>query len=155
MKTAFEQVYGAPFLARLLFAEIGAEPENDLFLRVEYDGAIATNGATAAQRHQDFAVLSGTRQSTELMESFLKSEHAADASLEKALNTALDAWSIGHMTLGKQDVNALPEPTAFAQHRQEQVGTNSIEAAVLERKGAGAIRYRSLSEKETRDLIGA
>ncbi len=154
MKSAFEQVYGPPFLARLLFAEIGAQPENDLFLRVEYDGAIATNGATAAQRSQDFAVLSGTRQSTELMESFLKSEHAADASLEKALNTALDAWSIGHMSLGKEDVNALPERTAFAQHRQEQVGANSIEAAVLERKGAGAIRYRLLSEKEARDFIG-
>src|SRR3982750_770914 len=50
MKTAFEQIYGAPFLARLLFAEIGAQAENDLFLRVEYDGAIATNGATVSQR---------------------------------------------------------------------------------------------------------
>jgi proteasome alpha subunit len=154
MKNAFEQVYGAPFLARLLFAEIGTEPKSDLFLRVEYDGAIATNGATAAQRRQDFAVLSGTRQSTEVMESFLKSEHAPDAGLDKALNTALDAWSIGHMTLGKEDANAVPERTAFAQHRQEQLAANSIEAAVLERKGAGAIRYRPLSEKEARELSG-
>src|SRR5436190_4914974 len=57
MKTAFEQVYGPPFLARLLFAEIGSGPEEDLFLRVEYDGAIAANGATTAQRRQDYAVL--------------------------------------------------------------------------------------------------
>src|ERR1700740_3516738 len=40
MKNAFEQIYGAPFLARLLFVEIGATPANDLFLEVEYDGAI-------------------------------------------------------------------------------------------------------------------
>src|SRR3981081_2190919 len=53
LKTAFEQVYGAPFLARMLFAEVGAKPEEDLFLRVEYDGAIATNGATFAQARQD------------------------------------------------------------------------------------------------------
>ena len=46
LKTAFEQVYGAPYLARLLFAEIGAKQENDLFLRLDYDGAIATNNAT-------------------------------------------------------------------------------------------------------------
>src|ERR1700731_2306376 len=46
MKNAFEQVYGAPFLTRMLFAEVGSKPEEDLFLRVEYDGAIATNGAT-------------------------------------------------------------------------------------------------------------
>src|SRR5207244_2637741 len=75
LKNAFEQVYGAPFLARMLFAEVGAKPEEDLFLRVEYDGAIATNGATFAQARQDFAVLSGTGKSTELMESFLKIEH--------------------------------------------------------------------------------
>src|SRR5207237_9750906 len=27
MKSAFEQVYGAPYLARLLFAEVGAQPD--------------------------------------------------------------------------------------------------------------------------------
>src|SRR5213594_4711127 len=96
MKTAFEQVYGAPYLARMLFAEVREQPQEDLFLRVEYDGEIATNGATFAQARQDFAVLSGTRQSRELMESFLKVEHGADASLEATLNSAVDAWSIGH-----------------------------------------------------------
>src|SRR4029078_8429747 len=29
MKNAFEQIYGAPFLARLLFVEIGATPTDD------------------------------------------------------------------------------------------------------------------------------
>jgi proteasome alpha subunit len=154
MKTAFEQVYGPPFLARLLFAEIGSGPEEDLFLRVEYDGAIAANGATTAQRRQDYAVLSGTRQSTEVMESFLKTAHATDATLETALNTALDAWSIGHMTLGKDNGSEVPERAAYTQHRQEQLSATSLEAAVLERKGATAIRYRALLEKEARDLIG-
>jgi proteasome alpha subunit len=35
LKQAFEQLYGAPFLARLLFAELGTTPDNDLFLRLE------------------------------------------------------------------------------------------------------------------------
>ena len=35
MKSAFEQIYGPPYLARMLFAEVGARPEDDLFLRVE------------------------------------------------------------------------------------------------------------------------
>ncbi|MFN2542341.1 MAG: hypothetical protein ABR514_09270, partial [Chthoniobacterales bacterium] len=90
---------------------------------------------------------------TELMESFLKTEHAPDATLETALNTALDAWSIGHIALGKEEATALPERTAFRQHRQEQLAANSLEAAVLERKSTTAIRYRSLPEKETRELI--
>src|SRR5215210_2539527 len=44
LKAAFEQIYGPPYLARMLFAEIGDTPADDLFLRIEYDGAIATNG---------------------------------------------------------------------------------------------------------------
>src|SRR5436189_654477 len=99
MKNAFEQIYGPPYLARMLFAEVGARPENDLFLRVEYDGEIASNGATYARARQDFAVLSGTRQSRELMEAFLKTEHTPDTSFEAAANSALDAWSVGHMLL--------------------------------------------------------
>src|SRR3954452_19582571 len=74
MKNAFEQVYGPPFLARLVFAEIGPTPAEDLFLRVEYDGAIATNGSSISQPQQHFAMLSATPASTGLMESFLKSE---------------------------------------------------------------------------------
>src|SRR5216117_4469491 len=55
MKSAFEQVYGPPYLARLLFAEIGSSPEDDLFLSVDYDGSIAADGPSA-QARQRFAV---------------------------------------------------------------------------------------------------
>ena len=153
MKTAFEQIYGPPYLARMLFAEVGERPEEDLFLRVEYDGEIATNGATYARARQDFAVLSGTRQSTELMEAFLKTQHAPDASFETALNCALDAWTIGHMTLQASETKELPERAAVAKHPQEQLAAAGIEAALLERDSSRAIRYRSLSDTELRPLI--
>jgi proteasome alpha subunit len=152
MKSAFEQVYGPPYLARILFAEVGVHPEDDLFLRVEYDGEIASNGATYARARQDFGVLSGTRQSGELMETFLKNKHTSD-SFEAAVNAALDAWSVGHMLLHTTDAKELPDPAAIAQHRREQLATAAIEAAVLERDGSAAIRYRSLSDTELRALI--
>ena len=153
MKTAFEQVYGAPYLARMLFAEIGTQPSEDLFLRVDYDGAIATNGATFADSRQDFAVLSGTRESAELMESFLKTEHAAGAPFETAFKSALDAWSVGHMGLQKDGAKKLPEHDAIDKYRQEQLSTRGIEAAVLERDGSTAIRYRALSDEAVRALL--
>jgi proteasome alpha subunit len=153
MKGAFEQVYGAPYLTRMLFAEVGQRPEEDLFLRVEYDGEIASNGATFAQVRQDFGVLSGTRQSRELMESFLKAEHQADASFETALKTGLDAWTIGHMTLQTNDAKDLPERAAITKHRQEQLANTGIEAGVLERDASRTIRYRSLFDTELRSLI--
>ena len=153
MKTAFEQVYGPPYLARLLFAEVGATPQEDLFLRVEYDGAIATNGATLSQIRQDFAVLSATRQSTELMESFLKSASLADATLESAINSALNAWSVGHMTGGQDGAKELPEREAISKHLQEQLATAGIEAAILEREAKTAIRYHALSDERARSSI--
>jgi proteasome alpha subunit len=153
MKSAFEQVYGAPYLARMLFAEVGERPEEDLFLRVEYDGEIATSGATFTQARQDFAVLSGTRQSRELMESFLKAEHRADASFETALKAALDAWTIGHMTLQTNHAKEMPERATVTKYRQEQLANTGIEAGVIERNASSAIRYRSLSDKELRPLI--
>ena len=152
MKAAFEQVYGAPYLARMLFAEIGERPEEDLFVRVEYDGEIATNGATYAQARRDFAALSGTQQSRELMEAFLATQHAPDADLQTTFNSALDAWSIGHMTLQTSDVKEQPERTAVRKHREEQLAIAGIEAALLERDTGRAIRYRSLSDKELRLL---
>jgi len=153
MKSAFEQVYGPPYLARMLFAEVGGRPEEDSFLGVEYDGEIATDGATYAQARQDFAVLSGTRQSRKLMEAFLKDQHAPDASFEVALNSALDAWSIGHMTLQTNDAKELPERAAVTKYRKEQLSNSGIEAALLERDSSRAIRYHSLSDTELRSLI--
>ncbi len=154
MKNAFEQVYGRALSGADAFCRSGRDSrEDDLFLRVDYDGAIATNGATFARARQDFAVLSGTRESAELMESFLKNEHEPDSSLDAAVKSALDAWSVGHMLLQAADTKQLPERDAITQHRREQLAMAAIEAAVLERNGSTTIRYRSLKDKELRSLI--
>lgn len=147
LKSAFEQIYGAPYLARMLFAEIGDAPENDLFLRIEYDGAIASNG-TLTETRQEFGALSGTRASTEAMESYLTQEHDAGAPLPRALKTALEAWSIGNIALREDASTERPTKEAIAAEREKQLRTRGIEAAVLERNARIAIRYRSLTEAE-------
>src|SRR4051812_44096864 len=91
MKSAFEQVYGPPYLARLLFAEIGAREEEDLFLRVDYDGSIATSAAPPAGARRSFAVISGTRNSTESLETELRSEHSSGRKWQGALAVAVRA----------------------------------------------------------------
>jgi proteasome alpha subunit len=154
LKTAFEQVYGAPYLARLLFAEIGAKPENDLFLRINYDGAIETNNATFAQTRQDFGALSGTRLSTELMERYLAAEYSAGATFERALKLSLDAWTVGHLGLGDGAATDIPARDKILAERKERLRTAGIEAAVLERNDKTAIRYRTLAEAEVRSVVG-
>ena len=154
LKTAFEQVYGAPYLARLLFAEIGAEQGADLFLRLDYDGAIATNSASFAQKRQDFGAVSGTRQSTELMETFLAAEHSAGATFERAMKIALDAWTVGHLALGEAGVKELPARDKILAERKERLRGAGVEAAILERSDKIAIRYRGLTEAEIKTALG-
>jgi proteasome alpha subunit len=152
MKSAFEQVYGAPYLARLLFAEVGAKPEEDLFLRVDYDGAIAANGAVTTQQRHDFAVLTPTRESEELMQRFLEKQNVATAGLKEAFSAAMDAWVVGQMAIGDNAIKQLPDSGAITKQRQERFAGAGLEAAVLERSGKSAIRYRSLSDEETQSL---
>src|SRR5882762_1575540 len=72
LKAAFEQVYGAPYLARLLFAELGRGQAPDYFLRLDYDGSIHTNGGTFARSFEHFGVISGTSASMAKMEVALR-----------------------------------------------------------------------------------
>ena len=87
------------------------------------------------------------------MESFLKNEHAVGAAFEPALKSALDAWTIGHMSLQKDGAKEIPERATVTKYRQEQLATMGVEAAVLERNGTAAIRYRALSDEEVRALV--
>jgi proteasome alpha subunit len=154
MKTAFEQIYGAPYLARLLFAEVGARPEDDLLLRVEYDGAIAANGGEISQARQHYAVLSATGHSSDLMEEFLKGAHRPDADFQTAIKTAIDAWAVGSLGLG-EDLEQLPDAEAIAKHRQDRLASTGIEAAILERGGNTTIRYRALSDEQVRSALSS
>jgi proteasome alpha subunit len=148
LKAAFEQVFAAPYLARMLFAEIGDKAESDLFLRIEYDGAIATNGGTFAETRQHFAALSGTPASSDLMENFLKEQHDPGATLPRALTNAVDAWIVGQMTLGEDAARTLPAKDVLQTERTKHLRERGLEAVVLERSGKMAIRYRPLTEKE-------
>ena len=150
LKTAFEQIYGPPYLARLIFAEIGDEPEEDLFLRVEYDGAIATNGAGPATIRHNFAVLSATKGSAQFMESFLEKDYHATSDLDEAINTALNAWAVGDLTGGED--KQTPDAATIHAHRQDRLGQSGVEAAILERDSQSAIRYRTLSKEELEPL---
>ena len=152
LKTAFEQVYGAPYLARMLFVEVGAKAEDDLFLRIDYDGAITASGGTFAQAQQHFGVLSGTHHSSTLMEALLKKEHRAGGNFDRAFRNALDVWSVGHMSLGSEAVLELPPNDAVVARRKELLKLSGVEAAVLERSGR-AIRYRALSDEEIKTAL--
>jgi proteasome alpha subunit len=148
LKTAFEQVYGAPFLARMIFAEVGATPEEDFFLRVEYDGAITANGPASKSHPPRFCAISGTIRATELMEKLLGGEHDPGCTLKAAMKLALDVWSAGSLPSNEEVGDEMPSRETLAQHRAKELESATIEAGVLERSGPSAIRYRVLTAGE-------
>ena len=155
LKTAFEQVYGAPYLARMIFAEVGATPNEDLFLRVEYDGAITAHGSAADSNAPRFSALAGTARATELMEDLLRREHDPDCTLNRAMKLALEAWSVGSLPPPEEGESEFPSAEKLREHRAEELKTATIEACLLERSGPAAIRYRALSDDERKELTSA
>lgn len=158
LKAAFEQIYGAPYLARMLFGELGQNDERNLFLRLDYDGSMHSNGGGGSARlraFEDFGVISGTAASTAAMEKFLRAQKLADASREEALRIALDAWVVGHIALGFGDEarEELPAAEEIAERRAEQLREAVIEAAALERGAPSHIKYRQMGERELAPLL--
>jgi proteasome alpha subunit len=147
MKNAFEQIYGAPFLARLLFVEIGTSPADDLFVEVEYDGAI--NLRSSDRDNRPFAVLAATKKSAEQMAEFLSKRLQNGNDLPATLEVALDAWTVGQL---KAD-EAMPGDDEIRRQRNERLGNGTISAAVLERNTNRAVRYRALEASELASLI--
>ena len=150
LKAAFEQIYGAPYLARMLFAELGRGATPNSFLRLDYDGSIQTNGGAFGRSYEEFGVVSGTTASAGKMEQFLRAQKLPSATLEEALAVALDAWTVGHLTLTADTEGALPSAEQIAKHRASQLAAASIEAAVMEHGSPLPITWRTLADAEIR-----
>jgi proteasome alpha subunit len=150
LKTAFEQVYGAPYLARMLFAELGRSGAPNTFLRLDYDGAIFTSGGAFGRTSEEFGVISGTAASTAKMEQFLRAQSLPAPTLEKGLEIAVNAWTVGHLTQSQEPSEELPSAEAIAQAREEQLAASSIEAAILTDTGGQTVTWRSLRDTEIR-----
>jgi proteasome alpha subunit len=150
LKAAFEQVYGPPYLARMLFAELGRGDSPNSFLRLDYDGAIHTSGGAFGRAHEEFGVISGTAVSAAKMEEFLRTQTLPTATLDRALTVALDAWTVGHLTLTADSKDELPSAKEIATHRSEQLAATSIEAVVLDRTSPLPITWRTLRDVEIR-----
>jgi len=143
LKNAFEQIYGPPFLARMLFAELGRDGEADLLMRLDYDGGFHTNGGAVAATPDSFAVISGKQHSAKMMDEFLRNKKVKQLSATEAVDVALDAWAVGHMTLANEE-GEMPPSDAIAAHREEQLREGTVEAVLLDRHAASNTTYRPL-----------
>lgn len=125
LKAAFEQVYGPPYLARLLFAELGKTAGEDVFLALDFDGTIDVQAA------RNFAVISGTADSRRAIEAHLEEHSGGIVDVAAALHLLSDALSGGPSGDNPTDV----------------------QAAMLDRNAGHAITYRPIGDAEVRAML--
>ena len=153
LKAAFEQIYGAPHLARMIFAELGRGSVSDLFVVLDYDGSIRTNGGPFGHPFQDFGCVSGTAHSSELMQRFLSQNPTAGLCKDEALVIASQAWSVGHLALADPDRTELPPVDEITRHGREQLALTAIEAGVLERAAPTPVTWSAIPDAAIRPLL--
>jgi proteasome alpha subunit len=156
IKQAFEEIYKAPFIVKILLAEVGFKPEKDTFLTVNYDGTF--------EEMAGWAVLAATPAVQQDMSACLKRETGlVSASLTRAVSSALQAWALGSMAQQRAEAEGdqeAPEPatftpdmTALFAHLRETVAEKTIECAVMERGAPSSSKYRALTADELGGLL--
>ncbi|MBX3236652.1 MAG: hypothetical protein KF814_10895 [Nitrospiraceae bacterium] len=160
IKQAFEEIYKAPFIVKILLAELGQKPERDVFLTINYDGTFeetrrwaALGATTAVQRHigRYLDAQTGSGRGT----------------LAQTVEAALCAWSVGSLAQMEtadsgaeapaSDATAadLPGRDRLLSHLRRTVAEKSVECVVLERSGRGSSRYRALGADELGAMLPA
>lgn len=155
LKDAFEQVYSAPFIVKMVLAELGDDPEHDMIVKLDYDGSFARS---EIEMKEPFDVLAGTDEAEKKMLDYLV-KHDGDArrSLDGALRLAVKAWAVGMETAERGGTGEQPEDET-EQIDEEKVlkdhlKTRHVEAAVLDRSRPVTSRFRMLDEKEVRAAL--
>jgi proteasome alpha subunit len=155
VKQAFEEIYKAPFIAKILMADLSLRDRRtgraaDAFLSIDYDGSF--------EETTGFAVLAATPAIQAGMATSLKA--AADIgvmSFDQAVELALKTWALGSLAQTEAGEEAKPErhPEHLAAHLRTALADKSIECAVLEREAPGPSKYRPVKPTELDRLLSS
>jgi proteasome alpha subunit len=147
LKQAFEQIYGAPYLVRILFAEVGETQASDLFVRLDYDGSMHANSMGAGKRSENFGAIAGTRRGLEQVELVLRQAKISD--LQSALEAGVHAWGAGLYAAGEDHAD-VPEDSVLRDFMKARLEQYTVEAALLER--GGTVSHVAFAEVPESDL---
>lgn len=161
IKQAFEEIYKAPFIVKILLAEVGFKPEKDTFLTINYDGTF--------EETTGWAVVAATPAVEQDMSAYLKHETGlVSASLPRAVGSALQAWAVGSLAQQRAEAEgdhdatqsdhqqpspSTPDTAALFAHLRETVAEKTVECAVMERGAPGPSKYRALKADELGRLL--
>lgn len=133
LKNSFEQIFSPPFIVESIFAELAEAPAQDVLVRVHYDGN---------HHYESSGVLVATndRKKDEEAAAWLRKQLKPDDSLNQVASLCLAAWQA---LIDSKNFAELPAPETSTL----SIAGKTVEAALLDRKLAGSVRYRPLQLK--------
>jgi proteasome alpha subunit len=156
IKQAFEEIFKAPHIVKMMLAELGTKPDRDTFLTVNYDGTFEETSRCAA-----LAALPEVHQA--MTTAMTKQLDGSAPPLREALGIALQTWALGSFLQRRGEHEEArdtapadkshPDESAVVVHLREALAEKSIECSVLERQAPGSSKYRPIKPDELRDLL--
>jgi len=143
IKSAFDEIFRSPYLARVLVAELDP-PEGHCFFSVDADGSFVSGRQAAA--------VSGVNGAHSLIIDQLKAGAGPEASLEDALDSALDAWARGHLPSAEEG-EGRDDDSAARDFLKGSLSSVKLEAAVLDRTLPTTSKFRLLTAAELEPLL--
>ncbi len=139
LKASFEQIYSAPFLLELLFAELGAAQEKDLLLRLRFDGGfhIQTDGLVVAASQPEPEAAA---------HNWLKTQLKGREARGDAAELLLQAWWC--LSEGKTFGDTIPSEADRRAGWRQSVNGRTIEIGWLARTSDRAARFSLVSRPE-------
>ncbi|HMS85742.1 MAG TPA: hypothetical protein PKD12_19025 [Nitrospira sp.] len=156
VKQAFEEVLKAPFIVKILLAELSQKSGKDGFLTINYDGVF--------EEKSQYAVLAATPSVEQRMMEYLRQQ--SSRSLKEAVDVAIRTWAVGDQAQrqtyetkgnhddakGNSDQSVMDSQTLFG-HVRQCMTEKALECALLDRHMAGTSKYRTLGSREFETLL--
>jgi proteasome alpha subunit len=154
IKQAFEEVYKAPFIVKILLAELGLKAGKDGFLTINYDGTF--------EEQSRYAMLAATSAVEQQMVGYLQQQSIV--SLKDAVGAAMRIWAVGDRAQRQDGAEGHDEAqtgrdrketgseTLYA-HLRRCMAEKTIECALLDRLMPGPFKYRTLGVDELATVL--
>jgi proteasome alpha subunit len=145
-KRAYEELFRAPLIAKVLLAQVGAQHMQDTFVTLDYDGVFEPLGRRA--------VVAATAEASSAMLARLDREGALVAApIAIALTAALRAWAVGDLAQAESREPKGSTDEAVEAHLKASCAERRLEVAVLDRDAPGASKYRPLKPAEAAEIL--
>jgi proteasome alpha subunit len=158
VKQAFEEVLHAPYIAKIVMAEIGlpsggpgkgAATSKPLFFHLNYDGVF--------EEQERGVVLAPTAPMGERMGAFLSAAGETHSlPLKETLQIALRTWALSQLPTdleAEKQVGAPPTSEELDPLLKRALESHTLEAALLDRTQPGSSKYRTLSHEEIEQAL--